>query len=160
MDLVAFVRKYPPQPPRRAPANSDELRLLGPKDGVAGLGRPPASGIAGEPANDDSRHLWVFRVADVPYILESAPDVSPKLATGKAKHTNLTGGAEASCGGEMWIDDADPGRLFVNGCSGRYGPQEKEQLDDAVQVFRSFGYEVVSFGWNEETQTPYTVLYP
>ncbi len=155
----AFVEKYPPVAPRRKPVNDDEMRLLGAEEGILYLDSPPAAGVLGQPNDDATRHLWVFRPTDVPYILESAPRASPKLTTGVAKHTNLTGGEEASCGGEFWIDEAEANRLFVNGCSGRYGPTSRAQLEDAVAVFRTFEYEVVSFGWNDETQTPYTVLF-
>jgi hypothetical protein len=159
VELLAFNAKYPPHEQRRVSANADEDRQLGPSDGVNVFTSPPAVGPPGDPDKSDNRHLWVFRPADAPYVLETAPLVAPRLASGVAKHTNLTGGTTASCGGELWIDEANQNRLYVNGASGRYGPTTRQQLEDAIDVFQSFGFEVVSFGWNDETQTPYTVLF-
>ena len=65
------------------------------------------------------------------------------------KHTNLTGGGGAYLGGQMWF--ASEEALYVSGGSGRYPPTDRRQLEEAVQVIESFGYEVISFGWNPET---------
>jgi hypothetical protein len=96
---------------------------------------------------------------NIPYLLELAPNVAPRLETGKVKHTNLTGGGTASCAGELWIAVSNTARLYVNGASGRYGPTTSQQLDDAVAVFRDLGFDVISYGWNEETQKPYPFYY-
>lgn len=162
MTLHDFVTKYPPVGPRRAHANADELRQLGPADGVILLVATPAQGQAGAPDDAPSRHLWVFRELpkpDLPYLLELAPNVTPRLASGRAKHTNLTGGGRAWCGGELWIDASDAVRLYVNGCSGRYGAISRDQLDDAVEVFRALGFQVVNYGWDDETQKPHCLYY-
>ena len=162
MTLQDFIRKYPPTGPRRPATNADELRQLGPDDGVLLLTGAPAAGPTGQPDGAQGRHLWVFRnsrQADLPYILELAPNATPRMASGVAKHTNLTAGGPASCGGELWIDVATAGRLYVNGCSGRYGAVSREHLDDAAQVFRDLGFEVVNYGWDEETQKPYCQYY-
>lgn len=161
MTLSEFVGKYPSVNPRRRHANQDEIRQLDASDGVMILDSPPAKGVQGSPDDAQSRHLWVFRAVnpDVPYILEVAPNVRPGLASGVAKHSNLTGGGVAHCGGEMWIDITDAHRLFVNGSSGRYGPQSEQQLEDAVGVFRDFGYDVISYGWNDETHKPHSLYY-
>jgi hypothetical protein len=158
MKLDEFVAKYPAFPSRRAPAHPDEHRPLRPADGVLELEQPPLSGPQGDAGDSRTRHLWVFALS-IPYILESAPMATPKLATGFAKHTNLTGGGLASCGGELWIDSAEEGHLYVNGSSGRYGPRTKAQLEDAVEVFKKCGFRVTSFGWDDDTQLPHAVLY-
>ena len=93
----------------------------------------------------------------MPYILEVAA-ISPPLQSGRAKHTNLTGGRSASCGGELWFGTPHACKLYVNGCSGRYGPLTRQQLDDVVSVFTDFGYEVVSFGWDDGANMPARVL--
>src|SRR6266852_986439 len=124
MTLHNFVAKYPLVTPRRTATNADELRQLGPSDGVMLLAGAPASGQTGPPDDAQSRHLWVFRKSqqpDLPYLLELAPNVTPRLASGLAKHTNLTGGCRAWCGGELWIEVSNAGQLYVSGCSGRYG---------------------------------------
>ena len=84
--------------------------------------------------------------------------MTPPLASGKVKHTNLTGGQPASCGGELWFEAPYAKRLYVNGCSGRYGPQTAQQLEDAISVFRGLGYEVISFEWDTEANQPAKVL--
>lgn len=162
MTLQQFVDSYPPNGPRRQPANADEIRQLSPADGVLLLTGPPAGGQPGYPDSPENRHLWVFRAptpTDLPYVLEAAPNVRPALATGAAKHTNLTGGGSASCGGELWIDVAEASHIYVNGSSGRYGPTSARQLDDAIEVFRSIGFDVVSYGWDDETQKPHSLYY-
>jgi hypothetical protein len=108
-----------------------------------------------EKKGDPGCHLWVIDASGVPYILERAP-VAPALAGGRVKHTNITGGGPAACGGELWFET--PTRLYVNGCSGRYGPAAPKQLDDAAEVFRDMGYEVISFGWDPATDRPAMVL--
>jgi hypothetical protein len=65
------------------------------------------------------------------------------------KHSNLTGGESASCGGELWVDPANSSRVFISGASGRFGPETSAELADAVSVFAGLGYETVSFGWDE-----------
>ncbi|MDP3939737.1 MAG: hypothetical protein Q8R92_16595 [Deltaproteobacteria bacterium] len=162
MTLQEFTEKHPARPPLRPATNADELRQLGPADGVLLLVGTPAAGQTGPPDDAQSRHLWVFRKAqqpDLPYVLELAPNAAPRLASGVAKHTNLTGGGHASCGGELWVDVSNADRLYVNGCSGRYGPTSREELDDAAQVFRELGFEVVNYGWDDETQKPFCQYY-
>jgi hypothetical protein len=83
----------------------------------------------------------------LPVLLETAPNVRPPpLSSGMAKHTNLTGGASACCGGEIWTDAVDRDRLYVNGGSGRYRPRTPAELADAVQVFETLGFRVDSAG--------------
>ncbi len=153
--LSDFVARYPPRPPQRPHNNDDELRQLGPGDGVLFLTGTPAVGPMGPPDDDQTRHLWVFREdLDLPYLLELVPIVAPRLKSVRAHHTNLTAGRPASCGGELWIDVTSNGRLYVNGWSGRYGPTSREQLEDAILVFRALGFDVISYGWDDETQKP------
>ena len=148
--LEAFLRQYPPERIRIQAANEGELRHLGASDGVLELsGAPANTETQGGPDDPSACHLWVIWPEGVPYILERAPLVQPPLQTGKAKHSNLTGGADASCGGELWVDPVDASKLYVNGASGRYGPRTAKQLEDAVALFRSRGFTVESFGWDE-----------
>lgn len=108
---------------------------------------------------DPGCHLWVFTANERPYILELA-QVVPALQSGRVKHSNLTGNGDASCGGELWIDPVRQERLYVNGCSGRYGPTSPEQLEDAVSVLRDAGFDVISFGWDADAGKPAMVLRP
>jgi hypothetical protein len=162
VDHPAFVRKYPLRPPAKAPDNEDEKRLLGPADGVLFLEKAPSTAPSSDRSvprkkGDPGCHLWVFTQSERPYILEVAK-VAPELQSGRAKHSNLTGGGEAACGGELWVDPTNDGHLYVNGCSGRYGPTSPEQLEDAVSVLREVGFRVTNFGWDADTGKPAMVL--
>ena len=108
---------------------------------------------------DPGCHLWVIRESGVPFILERA-DVVSRLKSGVVKHTNLTGGRDASCGGELWVDPVDAGSLYVNGCSGRYGPETATQMSDAALAIRSLGFRVESFGWDDDANRPAAVRRP
>ena len=70
----------------------------------------------------------------------------PSLGGNPPKHTNLTGGATAYVGGEMWFSDGE--NLYLSGGSGRYPPINENHLNDAVKVFESYNYQVVSLGWD------------
>ncbi|MEW6434201.1 MAG: hypothetical protein AB1730_22095 [Myxococcota bacterium] len=162
MDHATFVAKYPPQPPAKPVENSDEARHLGSGDGVRLLDQPPALVPAPERAvpkrkGDPGCHLWVFTRSERPYILELAR-VVPALQSGRVKHSNLTSDGQASCGGELWVDPVRQDRLYVNGCSGRYGPTSPQQLEDAVSVLRDAGFDVICFGWDDDAGKPAMVL--
>ncbi len=115
--------------------------------------------MPGKPSTPDGRHLWVIRPADLPVILETAPHARPPpLQSGVAKHTNLTGGEPACCGGELRVDAVSPSLLYVNGGSGRYwrenDPGGPAKLADSVRVFEGLGYRVISAGWDEQNDIP------
>lgn len=162
MDLDSFAARYPPAAPRIEAANADQLRHLQEADGVRHVTGPPVeTAVRRTPRGEDcrdGRHLWVFLPDCIPYLLEAAPEVTPPLDSGVAKHTNLTGGAPACCGGELWIDPVDDDKIYVNGASGRYGPTSPKQLSDAEDVFRAVGLAVVGFGWDDDADLPARVL--
>jgi hypothetical protein len=160
MRLEEFAAKYPGEGPHIPCANADQERLLGEADGVVLLSTSPfPEPVSGVPGEADGRHLWVIRETSLPVILETAPRVQPPpLASGVAKHTNLTGGQPACCGGELWVDAVAADRLYVNGGSARYwrrphlsGPAK---LADGVSVFETLGYTVISAGWDEDNDVP------
>ncbi|MEK6607286.1 MAG: hypothetical protein AABZ30_06450 [Myxococcota bacterium] len=70
------------------------------------------------------------------------------------KHTNLTGGLPAWAGGELWFAESTTCSVWISGASGRYGPGTPEELADLVDVFRAFGYEATSLGWDEQENRP------
>lgn len=159
MLLTDFASKYPADGPFIAPANQDQVRQLGQADGVVTLMAAPfPDPVQSTPGQADGRNLWVFTPADVLAVLETAPAVNPPLESGVAKHTNLTGGTPACCGGELWVDNVTAAKLWVNGKSGRYWrrshPNGRSKLEDAVRVFESLGFEVVSAGWDEDSDFP------
>jgi len=140
---VAPLPRLGPDDTRRFLTDADGVRTM--PDCVPGMPVPHRVGDA------EARHLWVILPTAVPVILESAPDIRPPpLALGVAKHTNLTGGEPACCGGEVWRDPIDPKLLHLNGASGRYPARSAEQLEDAVLLMETFGFAVRSAGWSEE----------
>jgi len=160
MTLAAFSAIYPLQGPNKPLDAPDQARLLTAADGVISLtGAPFPTPVLGQPGLPAGKHLWVILPADLPVILETAPNVQPPpLQSGCAKHTNLTGGEAACCGGELWIDAVSASQLYVNGGSGRYQPRTSDELDDAVQVFESLGFQVVSMGWDDDNDRPARML--
>ena len=160
MNFEEYLAKYPPRAPAKPSSDPDEDRLLGSADGVNRLGPPPpVTTHRARPAKkgDPGCHLWVFDTAGVPYILERA-SVTPALKAGAVKHSNLTGGGPAACGGEIWFDPAADDDIIINGCSGRYGPRTPSELQAAEEVFKSFGYTVHSFGWSFDANRPAMVF--
>lgn len=147
----------PRQPPPQLIANEDQIRQMTATDGMIHWqdGKGPA-GPQGEPplleqSNTRRAHLWVVRADDVVHAEERC-DFGSRLTSGVIKHTNLTGGAAAFSGGELlFLDD---GTIVVNGCSGRYGPRNKAELDQVVRAFVESGYDVWSMGFDEETNRP------
>ncbi len=156
-----FAGRYAPVDPVTRPGdNPDAHRLLQAEDGV----RPMPVCVASMPTTSrvgesEARHLWVILPDCVPVILEAGEEVRPPpLVLGVVKHTNLTGGDPASCGGEVWLDPADAEQLHLTGGSGRYPARTPEQLEDAVKVFEGYGFRIRSAGWSEENDCPARVF--
>lgn len=99
-----------------------------------------------EMPEDTSRYLWIMAIDSVRYKNEF--DIEPK-----PKHTNLTGGEEAYCGGEMWFYE-NTQSVAINGASGRYPPRSEEELQKFEESMRNFGYNVTSFGWDYDVDLP------
>ncbi|MET3896141.1 hypothetical protein ABIB57_000065 [Devosia sp. UYZn731] len=140
---------------QRPPANSDELiqmpdaeGLLYWKDGGFVEGASVSQDIVEQIDNTSEKHLWVVREEDVVYAEETG-DWGKSLATGSIKHTNLTGGDLAYCGGELVMLDNQS--VLVNGRSGRYGPKSADELKAAAIAFKASGYVVWSCGFDDET---------
>lgn len=162
MDFSEFRETYPLRAPDETKIrNRDELKLiplgverfLFPDDA-----RPENIIYSDVPRSHVDRgelYLWVVAANDATFALESTP-FGQELETGKIKHTNLTGGADAHCGGELWF--VSEGHVLVGGSSGRYGPKSEEELADVAMAFKSEGFQVASLGYDEETGYPATVL--
>ncbi|WP_146081465.1 hypothetical protein [Rathayibacter sp. AY2B5] len=101
-------------------------------------------------ANPETAYLWLIRDDDLAVVAEHAP----LRELTKAKHTNLSGGEKARCGGEARLVDDDNITLHVNGGSGRYSARSQQELDDAVTVFEQYHTPVQSAGWDEDTDAP------
>lgn len=159
--LAFFRATYPLRPPREGTVrNPDELRQITPEDGLEefnlnfGLKAEKSSLPRSTPRQNT--YLWVIIENSIPAALEAAM-VGKSLRTGIIKHTNLTGGDKAHCGGEVWfIEDTT---VVLNGSSGRYGPSlfDDNQIIDAGRVFKEQGYRVAVLGM-DETGHPATLL--
>lgn len=140
--------------------NDDELILVTPENGRMRWQDGP--GVSSEQSappsidqNDPMLKLWVVDSDDVPYVLERNA-FGANLETGRLKHSNLTGGADAHCGGELVIVAKNV--VAINGSSGRYGPNSRRELDAVVAAFRASGYGVWNFGYDEGSNRPLNFL--
>lgn len=89
-----------------------------------------------------SKYIWVIAQESVPFVKECGPACL-------FKHTNLTGGEKAYCGGEVWFASAE--RLYLNGGSGRYPCEDNEDLLESVTNFYlDIGYAVAVPPANED----------
>jgi hypothetical protein len=153
-ELAAYREQYPAKPMQRDADNTDQLILMKSEDGVFELPSPPAqssefSRITTVPKTRDdaiaNRHLWVILPGDVPVALEAC-EWGKKLESGCIKHSNLTGGADAHSGGELWFTGDD--HIAINAASGRYGAQSEQEFDLIVDALRRSGYHVASTGFD------------
>ena len=156
-----YRNRYPTRGPAIPVADPEERRMLGIPDGVQIFSDAPFP-VRSQDLNPsetgphhDMRCLWVVRTLDVPFVREHV-SVSPPLPSGVCKHTNLTGGEDAHCGGEVWFVSGQ--RLIVNGASGRYPPRDLPELEEIVRAFEAAGYEVWSMGWDSEVNGPARIL--
>ena len=151
-ELIDFRERYSLRLPQLSYRHDIEMVQLESKDGLRLFEPAPAKNIlTGRPPmslNDrgSCRYIWVSDAKSIPYIIESPV---PVIGSNVPKHTNLTGGSEAYLGGEMWFTSEVS--LYISGGSGRYPAADQLQLKEAVQVFESFDYEVVSLGWDDGT---------
>ena len=150
LSLATFQQRYAKRSWNpRIPYQPHEFEKLDASHGLRALQPAPAQSVCfGRPRvsiEDPGKHtyLWVIDDLGIPYIIDR-----PFLHLNGAhpKHTNITGGADAYLGGEIWFKDSIT--LFLSGSSGRYPPMHETQLNDAVQVFESYGYRIMSLGWN------------
>lgn len=156
-----YATRYPPAAPEPRPVDhADAYRRLTAADGVGLLPNCAATmRTSSDPGTRENCYLWVILPEAVPTVLETGEDVQPPpLAMGVAKHTNLTGGDPACCGGELWLEAVSADHLHVTGGSGRYGAKSPQQLDDAVSVLTALGFTVRCAGWSEENDCPERVF--
>src|SRR5690606_24072214 len=109
--LASFRTMYPVRPPRsEAIRHTDELRQITPGDGLEEfnltLGSRAEKSALPRSTPRGNTYLWVIGKNAIPAALETVK-IGKSLHTGIIKHTNLTGGADAHCGGEVWFIEAD-----------------------------------------------------
>jgi hypothetical protein len=157
--IAPYRAQFPAKPMKRPADNEDEVRQMQPADGLYELPAPPApqptfarhGSLPNSDANaDEARHLWVIRSADFPVGLEACV-WGQGLASKKIKHSNLTAGAPAHSGGEIWFIGDD--RIALNACSGRYGAENEAEFDLIVGALRRSGYHVASTGFDLDNPT-------
>lgn len=151
--------KEPRLPPPALITDSDQRKLMTAADGLeqwvdgAATSGAAAPGDAPLLTQEDCANLrlWVVRTKDVVHASESC-EFGKALQSRVIKHTNLTGGEPAYSGGEIII--ADAGIVYLNGCSGRYGPGTREELRAVADAFVESGYGVWLMGWDEDANRP------
>lgn len=101
--------------------------------------------------SEATKYLWVIGEFDIPLVQEHG-DYGKTLNNNRACHTNLTGGAPAYCGGEIWFESNT--KIFINGGSGRYPVESSEQLEDICKSLEDAEYQAHHMGWDEELNRP------
>lgn len=149
-----------------APRGPDVSRIAGPEecqqmtseDGLLHMTPPPMEniliGVPPTEANADSKsntYLWVICQTSIPCMSEIG-SCAESGGTRKIKHTNLTGGGAAYCGGEMWFNDSN--FIYFSGASGRYTPRSSNELHLVFECFVASGYAVTCFGWDDDVNKP------
>lgn len=152
MTIASFHERYHPPRSPVYPDDSSPLSKIPLKNhGAALLCNAPATDVElgcpprGTREKGSARYLWVIDDTGIPYIFEIR---YPLLENTVPKHTNLTGGAPAYMGGELWFFTSES--IYFSGGSSRYAPRNAEHLDDAATVFEDYGYEVYCLGWDPE----------
>lgn len=160
MDFAEFRGIYPLRPyVADRVRNEGELVQLPPGAGLMSFPKDAYKCETSPPPRSQSErgklYLWVIAANDVSFALESVP-FGQILETRVIKHTNLTGGADAHCGGELWF--LTENKLLLSAASGRYGPQSEQEMIDAALAFKSEGFEVASLGFDDDTGYPCQLL--
>lgn len=160
-----FRQRFPAKPlPLRLVANQDQVKPMHEADGLLLWEAGAAAAATIEEAPDaptvtpdqnDSKLLWAVEPARIPYAPERC-DFGKSLESGVIKHSNLTGGGDAHCAGEMILIDAQS--IVINGCSGRYGPTSEAEMASIARSFRASGYNVWSMGFDTEAAKPFPFM--
>lgn len=155
--FAGYRETYPPRLPDLSEITfEDETRQLTTEEGLRNFNVPPCTDVifSPPPTKDGEaaaqKYLWVVSSRSIPFALELLPSISFKR--GRLAHTNLTGGQEAHCGGEVWFIDFTS--IVINGGSGRYRPRSPDELESAAKAFKESGYKVASMGWDTGVDAP------
>lgn len=156
--IAVFRATHPAKAMRKPPDNPDQLRPMLAGDGLVDLEVQQGEGLAAfESVTEEPRDfeaslinklLWVVGPAEIPVALERC-EWGRQLESQEIKHSNLTGGAVAHSGGELWRVEGEG--VVVSAGSGRYGADDEPELDAFVEVLRSMGLRVASMGFDIDT---------
>lgn len=156
----AFDRFRHTYPERNCPpvGHEDERREMTGDDGLEQWRDGSGKVVHGEPPAIEKSHpelrLWVVRADDVVHALERG-GFATTLNGGRVKHSNLTGARPAHCGGQLvFLED---NAIALDGGSGRYGPRSKDEMIAVAKAFRGSGYEVWTYGWDDENAWPFRI---
>lgn len=94
--------------------------------------------VSSDNLTPDCRYLWIINHDGLFILLEFTPN--PDAARGVVCHTNITKGAKALQGGELWFISSR--HVVINYKSGRYGAETDIQQEAVVDYFKSLGYRV------------------
>ncbi|MCJ2072887.1 hypothetical protein MKK75_29530 [Methylobacterium sp. J-030] len=158
MAFDAFRAQFGPArlPPAEAIANDDELRPMSSAEGLCVWSDGNhACNCQTEPSDYpqatkdflDERRLWVVAQDEVLHAKERCA-FGLSLETGVIKHTNITGGKAAFCGGEMIV--VNDNTIILNGRSRRYGPRSSTEMTAVAKSFTGSGYSVWAMGYDDE----------
>ncbi len=90
------------------------------------------------------KYLWIIDEHGLKIILESTPN--PYADRRIVCHTNITGGASALQGGELWFGDDN--KIYLNYKSGRYGAkiglQGASHRQAILDFFRSLNFDPIA----------------
>ena len=86
------------------------------------------------------KYLWIINKSGLLLILEATPNTT--ASRGCVCHTNITGGAQALQGGELWFGEND--QVYINFKSARYGGNTTNQWIGVNQYFRYVGYSKIN----------------
>lgn len=127
-------------------SNADFFPLSVAPSAIFDVGKP-----ADRMAASQNMYLWLVTPVSVVTVVEEG--VSGKATLRKRlAHTNLSGGAPAHCGGELWYRDGSS--LWLTGGSSRYAPRSAAELQSLVMAFTRSGYSVCCCGWDDELAGP------
>ncbi len=87
----------------------------------------------------DCKYLWIIDGDGLRVIKETTPNTLAER--GYVCHTNITGGAEALQGGELWFCTDD--LIYLNYKSGRYGAETEDQKQAVLDYFQQLGFTVI-----------------
>ena len=133
--------------------HEDEAKLMSADDGLFNWVAPPVGIPCAHMAasevdglwDEGKKYLWIIRTNDVVTAQENS-EFAKTLGRTRLSHTNLTGGADAHTGGELWF--ISDNKILINGGSSRYKPRTMEELISAADGFRKTGYTVGNMGFD------------